>query len=122
MNTYYTNPRLFLGVIISGLIAASALAGPGPEFRMWRLARPATPVVQPDKSDTAKATLCGGCSAVTLVKVANRNPMGKGLPTNEMIGSKHSCSNCAGSSTIINGVAKGQIEHGAGCGQLECCG
>lgn len=121
MNISFTNPRLFLGVLISGLVVASALAGPGPEFRMWRLARPATPAVKIAKSDTAKANLCGDCAAVTLVKVENRNPMGKGLPTNEMIGSKHSCSNCSGSTTIINGVAKGQIAHGTGCGQLECC-
>jgi hypothetical protein len=120
MKTQRTLIRSALGIFVSGIFAAAALAGPGPQY--WN--RPAaTSAKKPDaqKIEAPVAGKCAGCTTSPIWGSNNREPGGKGAPSARVVGSTHSCARCTGSVATQNGKVKDGMTHDVGCGPLLCC-
>jgi hypothetical protein len=105
---------------VSGIFAAAAIAGPGPQY--WN--RPATkPAPKPEaaKTEAPVAAKCDGCKTTPIWVSNNREPAGKGVPGARVVGSTHSCARCTGTVAAQNGKVKDGMTHNAGCGPLLCC-
>ena len=112
--------RTSMGVLASGVFAAAALAGPGPQY--WN--RPAAKPVQkpaPVKMDEHPTGKCDGCKTTSIWAISDRGPAGKGVPGSRVTGYAHSCTGCVGKNSTENGTAKTDMQHGAGCAKLVCC-
>lgn len=106
-------------ILLSSLFAASALAGPGPEYWLNRAAKPAPKTAA--KAETPIAAKCGDCKTTPIRVMVHQTPTGKGTPTWANVGSKHSCASCTGTTTVVNGKINDRMTHRAGCVALVCC-
>jgi hypothetical protein len=120
MKTQRTLIRSTVGIFVSGILAAAALAGPGPQY--WN--RPATkpaPKSEAPKVEPPVVAQCEGCKTTPIWVSSNRHPAGKGSPRARVVGSTHSCTYCTGTVAAQNGKVKDGMTHDAGCGALLCC-
>jgi hypothetical protein len=110
-----TSSALFVG----SLLAAAAIAGPGPEY--WNKVRP-TPAAKPVpvKMDEHPAGQCNGCKTTPNWVMGDRGPAGKRVGL-RVVGYSHACTGCTGTITTANGQAKSDMKHAAGCATLVCC-
>lgn len=109
--------RASAALIVSGVFAASTLAGPGPQYWNRPSAKPAekpTPV----KMNEHPSGNCDGCKTTPIWVVGDRGPAGKGAPGARITGNAHACTGCVGT---VNGKVKSNMQHGAGCVKLVCC-
>lgn len=98
-----------VGIIVSGLLAAAAFAGPPAATK---------PAPKLEGSPTVK---CDGCKTTPISVVSDRGPAGKGVPGTRVVGSQHSCARCAGTNTVEHGKVKNAMIPNAVCGPLLCC-
>jgi hypothetical protein len=112
--------RTLVGISASGLLAAAAFAGPGPQF--WN--RPAaTSAPKPDapKTEVPATAKCDGCKTTPIWVFNDRGPAGKGTPAARVVGKKHECVRCTGALANESGKVKNNMAHNAVCGPLLCC-
>ena len=123
MKTYRNLIQISVGCAVSGIIAAVAFAGPGPQY--WNRSAP-TPKAKAEaeavtKTEAPVAGKCDGCKTTPIWVVSDRGPAGKGIPGARIVGSTHSCARCTGTLATQNGKVKDGMTHNAGCGPLLCC-
>lgn len=104
-----------IGVLVSGLFAAAALAGPGPQYWIRSAAKPAP------KTEAPIVGKCDGCRTSNIWVVSDRGPAGKGVPGARITGTRHECARCTGAVASENGTVKNSMAHNAACGPLLCC-
>jgi hypothetical protein len=73
---------------MSGLFAAAAFAGPGPQLGSRSAAKPAPKAEAP-------AAKCEGCKTTPIWAPGDRSPAGKGAFV-RVVGTKHECTRAAG--------------------------
>jgi hypothetical protein len=112
-----TLTRTSFGIIASSLIAAAALAGPGPQY--WN--RPAAMKADTVKKDGPVPAKCDGCKTAPIWVMGDKAPAGKGVGLH-VVGKKHECSRCTGAVVTENGRVKSDMKHNTACGPLLCCG
>lgn len=111
--------RSWLGILGSGLLAAAALAGPGPQPGHSAPPPPEkAPRVKVDGHPTGK---CEGCRMVPIWVISDRGPAGKGVPGARVTGYSHSCTGCVGKNRTENGKTTLGMQHGPACAALGCC-
>ena len=112
--------RLHVGILASGLFAAAAFAGPGPQY--WSKSAPKLAenpaLVKMDEHPTGK---CDGCKKTPIWVISDRGPSGKGAPGARVTGYSHSCTGCDGKIVTENGKTKSDMKHSPGCATLVCC-
>lgn len=120
MKTSRTLIRTSVVIIASGLFAAGALAGPGPQYWNRPAAKSAPKSETAPKAEAPVAGKCDGCKTTPIWAAGDRSPAGKG-PYQQVIGKKHECGRCAGAVATERGTVKNTMTHNAGCGPLLCC-
>lgn len=113
--------RISLTLLASSLLAAAALAGPGPQY--WNKSAPAKLAEKPTavKMDEHPTGKCDGCKTTPIWVISDRGPAGKGVPGVRLTGYAHSCTGCTGRTVTENGKVKPAMTHAAGCAKLACC-
>ncbi len=111
--------RTSFGIIASGLLAAAALAGPGPQYWNKTTSKPAEKPA-PVKMDEHPTGKCDGCKTTPIWVNGDRGPAGKGVGL-RVAGYSHSCKGCVGTLTTENGKTKADMKHAEGCAKLVCC-
>ena len=111
--------RTSVGIIASGLFVAAALAGPGPQF--WNRPAPAPKSEAPAKPETPPPAKCDGCKTTKIWEHTSTGPAGKGTTSARVVGSRHSCSRCAGTITSQSGKVNDTMTHATACAPLFCC-
>lgn len=112
--------RTSVGILASGLFAAAALAGPGPQYWNKSTPKPAEKpaLVKMEEHPTGK---CDGCKTTRVWSINDRGPAGKGVPGARVSGNSHSCTGCMGKNAMENGKTKTDMKHSDGCAKLVCC-
>ncbi len=126
-----TSPRTLIqtsvGIVVSGLFAAAALGGPGPQY--WN--RPASaPVSKPDPAPKTVAPAVRACTdsrVVSVTKTESILPNGRGPHRTFEVGKKLICTSCDTPTVVMkpsghNGrgamapvTIKGTHDCGTGC-------
>lgn len=112
--------RTSVGIIASGLFAAAALAGPGPQYWNKSAPKPAEKPA-PVKMEEHPTGKCDGCKTTPIWVISDRGPAGKGVPGSRITGYLHSCTGCAGKNVTENGKTRANMKHSDGCTKLVCC-
>lgn len=109
------------GLFATSLIAALALAGPGPQYFNRATTQPAPKSAPAPQTSTPVAGKCDGCKTTTTWAIRDRGPAGKGVPGASIVGSQHSCARCTGTVVTQNGKVSQGMTHSAICSQVLCC-
>jgi hypothetical protein len=119
------SPRILVqssvGFLVSGVLAAALVAGPGPQYWNRPAAASAPKSEAAQKVETPAASKCEGCKTTPIWVVSDRGPAGKGVPGTRVVGSQHSCARCTGTNTVEHGKVKNAMIPNAMCGPLLCC-
>jgi hypothetical protein len=127
--TCFIRNALGLGTILAlaGSLGPSAFAGPGPQY--WQQmqlhqdqATATTSVAAPAK--TAPNAGCSKCETQVVQQFSAGNVSGKSAQHSSTVGAKHTCANCGGTITTINGKTSNQMmENCPVCGKTSpnCC-
>lgn len=113
--------RISIAWLVSGIFAAAALAGPGPQSSS-KSPPPAKPVEKtaPVKMDEHPTGKCTGCKTTPIWVIGDRGPGGKGVGA-RVVGYTHTCTGCVGKNVTENGKTKADIKHSESCAALNCC-
>jgi hypothetical protein len=117
----------FLGLFLLLILAGSAYAGPGPQY--WQQVQlhqdqstATTSVAAP--ANTAPNAGCSKCKTQVVQQFSTNNPSGKSAPHSTTVGKKHTCDNCGGTITTINGKTSNKMmEKCPSCAKTRpnCC-
>lgn len=121
MKTPQTLIRTSVGLIVSGLLATAALAGPGPQYWNRPVAKPAQKSESASKPETSNPAKCSGCKTTPIWGASDRGPAGKGVAGARLVGSRHECARCPGVVSTEKGKANDTMTHNAACKPLLCC-
>ena len=85
--------RTSVGIFATGLFAAAALAGPGPQYWNRPAAKPA-PKAEAPKTETPVVAKCAGSEVVAVTVMKPSWPNGRGPLTEVQTGTKTVCRMC----------------------------
>jgi hypothetical protein len=124
MKTQSRKARFLFATAALGALASSSCSSPGPQY--WHIAKPVTTFsdaksVSPNDTVTMQ---CKGCKTVMIREVRHVGPLGKGHDFWATVGSKHTCGECKGEITVVNGRTTDSMQHNCSkCGEagVTCC-
>lgn len=110
--------RFLFGTAVLTALASFVFAGPGPQY--WTATKPVTTFseakeVGPDDTVTMQ---CKTCKTVLIRNAKHVGPQGKGSEEWFTVGSKHTCGECKGTITVVQGKTKDSMQHNCSkCGE-----
>lgn len=118
MKTKSKTIRFLFGTAALAAFGSFAFAGPGPQY--WTATKPVTTFSEakaagPDDTVTMQ---CKTCKTVLIRNAKHVGPQGKGSEEWFTVGSKHTCGECKGTITVVQGKTKDSMQHNCSkCGE-----
>jgi hypothetical protein len=116
--------RSLYAVAALGALASFVYAGPGPQY--WTRAKPITTFTEAKTvgADDTVTMQCKSCKTAMIRNSKHVGPPGKGRDEWFTVGTKHTCDECKGEITVVEGKTKDSMQHNCSkCGEasVTCC-
>jgi hypothetical protein len=123
MKTKSNTIRYLFATAVFGVLASFAHAGPPPEG--WNRTKEIKTFTEAKAlgSDAVVAIACDKCKTSLIRETRHVGPHGKGPDPIFTIGSKHTCDECGGEITVVNGKATDSMQMNCskcGEGKVHC--